>query len=89
MEQLVRALEALPERTRTMFVLYKFEQLSQDTIAERYGISKSAVKQQIAKAMALLASDGRRKMKDSVITDTVDPRAEEAASWYLSSLTAR
>lgn len=56
MEQLLRALEALPERTRTMFVLYKFEQLGQDTIAERYGISKSAVKQQIAKAMALLAS---------------------------------
>lgn len=55
-EQLIGALEALPERTRTMFVLYKFEQLSQDTIAERYGISKSAVKQQIAKAMALLAS---------------------------------
>lgn len=56
MEQLLRALETLPERTRTMFVLYKFEQLGQDTIAERYGISKSAVKQQIAKAMALLAS---------------------------------
>ena len=55
-EHLIGALEALPERTRTMFVLYKFEQLSQDTIAERYGISKSAVKQQIAKAMAVLAS---------------------------------
>ncbi len=55
-EQLARALDSLPERTRTMFVLYKFEQLSQETIAERYGISKSAVKQQIARAMALLAS---------------------------------
>ncbi|MCJ2182553.1 sigma-70 family RNA polymerase sigma factor [Novosphingobium sp. 1949] len=55
-ERLVQCLEALPDRTRTIFILFKFEQLSQDTIAERYGISKSAVKKQIARALALLAA---------------------------------
>ncbi|WP_448664030.1 RNA polymerase sigma factor [Sphingomonas sp. CJ20] len=56
---LVEALRALPERTRTLFVLYKFEQMSQDSIAERYGISASAVKQHVAKAMAFLATQMR------------------------------
>ncbi|HEX2812606.1 MULTISPECIES: RNA polymerase sigma factor [Sphingopyxis] len=48
------ALATLPERTRTMFILYRLEHLSQDDIAATFGISTSAVKQQIAKATALL-----------------------------------
>lgn len=48
------ALEALPERTRVMFTLYRIEQMSQDVIGEAFGISKSAVKKQIAAAMALI-----------------------------------
>lgn len=59
MERLVEALKALPDRTRTLFILYKFEQMSQDSIAERYGISASAVKQHVAKAMAFLATQMR------------------------------
>lgn len=57
-EQLARIAEALadlPERTRTMFILYRIENLSQDAVAEAFGISTSAVKQHIAKAMAMLA----------------------------------
>lgn len=50
----VAALEALPERTRTMFVLYRIDQISQDDIGEAFGISKSAVKKQIAHAMAFI-----------------------------------
>lgn len=46
------ALEGLPERTRVMFVLYRIDQLSQDVIGEAFGISRSAVKKQIASAMA-------------------------------------
>ena len=48
------ALEELPERTRTMFTLYRIDQMSQDLIGEAFGISKSAVKKQIASATAFL-----------------------------------
>lgn len=49
------ALADLPERTRSIFVLYRFEKLSQGDIALAFGISPSAVKQQVAKAMAALS----------------------------------
>lgn len=52
--QLNKGLMALPERTRTIFVLYRVENLSLDEIAEAFGISKSAVKQHVMKAMAAL-----------------------------------
>lgn len=48
-------LSGLPERTRKIFILYRFENLSQDEIGASFGISASAVKQQVAKAMAALA----------------------------------
>ncbi|WP_245942038.1 RNA polymerase sigma factor [Sphingomonas gilva] len=54
------ALAELPERTRTMFILFRLENLSQETIGAAYGISASAVKQQIGKAMATLSG----KMRD-------------------------
>jgi RNA polymerase sigma-70 factor (ECF subfamily) len=47
-------LEALPERTRVFFTLYRVESMSLDAIAESYGISKSAVKKHVTKAMAHL-----------------------------------
>ena len=37
-----------------MFTLYRIEQMSQDVIGEAFGISKSAVKKQIAGAMAAI-----------------------------------
>jgi len=55
----VDALGALPERTRTIFILYRIENMSQDAIGASYGISASAVKQQVAKAMASLAKKMR------------------------------
>ena len=48
------SVEALPERTRVIFILYRVENMSLDAIAESYGISKSAVKKHVAKAMAYL-----------------------------------
>ncbi|WP_287898034.1 RNA polymerase sigma factor [Brevundimonas sp.] len=48
------ALSALPERTRVMFTLYRIDQMSQDAIGEAFGISKSAVKKQIASAMVAI-----------------------------------
>jgi len=48
----VKALGELPEKTRTMYTLYRFENISQDVIGDSFGVSASAVKQQIAKATA-------------------------------------
>jgi RNA polymerase sigma-70 factor (ECF subfamily) len=48
------ALNALPERTRVIFTLYRIDQMSQDVIGEAFGISKSAVKKQIAAAMVAI-----------------------------------
>lgn len=53
------ALEALPERTRIMFTLYRIDQMSQDVIGEAFGISKSAVKKQIASAMVSIMAHMR------------------------------
>lgn len=53
------ALEQLPERTRDIFILYRIEQMGQEAIAEAFGISVSAVKKQIAKAMAQLMQSMR------------------------------
>lgn len=57
---LVALLERFPERTRSMFLLYRLENMSQSEIGEAFGISASAVKQQIAKVMAMLA----RKLRE-------------------------
>jgi RNA polymerase sigma-70 factor (ECF subfamily) len=55
LSRIAEALEVLPERTRSIFILYRLEGLSQDEIGEAFGISASAVKQHVAKAMAALA----------------------------------
>ncbi|MET0307215.1 MAG: sigma-70 family RNA polymerase sigma factor [Sphingomonas sp.] len=55
----VQALEELPERTRAIFILFRVENMSQEAIGATYGISASAVKQHVAKAMALLAKKMR------------------------------
>jgi RNA polymerase sigma-70 factor (ECF subfamily) len=54
------ALGQLPERTRAMFLLYRIEQLPQDAIGDLMGISASAVKQHVARAMGHLAQTVRQ-----------------------------
>ncbi len=49
------ALEQLPERTRNIVILFRLENMSQKAIADTYGISVSAVKQQLAKGLAFLS----------------------------------
>lgn len=49
------ALGLLPERTRTIFILYRIENFGQEAIADSFGLSVSAVKKHVAKAMAKLA----------------------------------
>ena len=49
---LIKALNELPERTRSIFLLFKVENMSQEAIGATFGISESAVKQQVAKGLA-------------------------------------
>lgn len=56
---LAGALASLPERTQTIFILYRLENLPQDKIAETFGISISAIKKHVARAMAGLMKEMR------------------------------
>jgi RNA polymerase sigma-70 factor (ECF subfamily) len=51
---LVTSMNELPDRTRDIFALYRIENIDQGTIAQAYGISRSAVKKHVMKAMAHL-----------------------------------
>ena len=50
--QVAAALREAPERTRTIFILYRLEAMKKRDIAEAYGISISAVDKHLMKAMA-------------------------------------
>lgn len=52
--KLSAALADLPERTRQIFLLFRYENLDQRSIAESFGISSSAVEKHIYRAMARL-----------------------------------
>lgn len=53
--QVLRSLEELPDRTRQVFVLHRFEELSYAAIASHMEISVSAVEKHIMKAIKHLA----------------------------------
>lgn len=55
LQRIVSALRELGQRTREIFVLYRLENMRQADIAQRMGISVSAVGQHLAKALAHLA----------------------------------
>jgi len=52
--QVARALQELPERTRMAFVLHRFEGLRHPEIAERLGVSVSAVEKYVIRALCLI-----------------------------------
>jgi RNA polymerase sigma factor (sigma-70 family) len=54
-EQFANALRELPERTRTIFVLCRLNDLDYKTIGKLQGISVSAVEKHVAKALIHLA----------------------------------
>lgn len=55
-------LAELPDRTRQIFLLFRYERIDQRTIAESFGISVSAVEKHIHRAMAkLIAKTGVRE----------------------------
>lgn len=53
--RLTDALDALPERTRDIFLLYRLERMRQRDIAEQLGISLSSVEKHLGKAIARLS----------------------------------
>jgi RNA polymerase sigma factor (sigma-70 family) len=55
MAMAVAALNELPDRTRQVFVLVRFEALSYKLVASRFGISVSAVEKHVIKAMRHLS----------------------------------
>lgn len=49
-----RAIDQLPERCRLIFVLSRFEDMSYQEIADKLGISRKTVENQVGKALRLL-----------------------------------
>lgn len=56
-KRVVALLEDMPERTRDIFVLHRFENISYGEIASRMGISVSAVEKHIMKALRILSDE--------------------------------
>jgi RNA polymerase sigma factor (sigma-70 family) len=54
LELLYRAIRNLPPRCRQVFVLRKFEELTQGEIADRLGISRSSVEKHLRNALNIL-----------------------------------
>ena len=54
LEEVLAALGELPQRTRAILYMYRFENLKIREIAEMYAISPSAVEKQVAKALVHL-----------------------------------
>jgi RNA polymerase sigma-70 factor (ECF subfamily) len=57
--QVLAAIKALPPRTREAFIFHRFEEMTYPEIARRLGISVSAVKQLIARAIRQVSQDRR------------------------------
>lgn len=55
MAAVLQALEALGERTRDVFVLYRLEKMKHREIAALYGISVSSVEKYVARATERLS----------------------------------
>lgn len=58
---LIAGLAELPERTRTIFVLYRVENIGKQVIAESFGISPSAVEKHVTRAMRHLMARAREQ----------------------------
>jgi RNA polymerase sigma-70 factor (ECF subfamily) len=54
LEMVVAAIASLPARTRDVFVLHRFEEMTCTSIAEQLGMSVSAVEKHIMKALRVL-----------------------------------
>ena len=72
-EQMARAMAALnelPERTRRVFILVRFEEMSYKLVAQRLGVSVSAVEKHVMKALRHLHA----RLRDQYYVDHVGKR---------------
>jgi len=62
LEQLIVALDGLPERSRAIFSLYHFEDMTHRDIASRLGVSVSTIEKEMAKVNRHLLSALRSEL---------------------------
>lgn len=70
MARVMAALNALPERTRRVFILVRFEEMSYKLVAQRLGVSVSAVEKHVMKALKHL----HERLRDQDDVDNVGAR---------------
>lgn len=54
LSQALQAIETMPPRTREIFLMHRFEDMTYSTIARQIGISTSAIEKHIAAALQIL-----------------------------------
>ncbi|MDR2917455.1 MAG: RNA polymerase sigma-70 factor [Tannerella sp.] len=59
-----QAIQSLPQKCREIFILSRFDELSQQEIADKYSISVSTVNNQITKALKILKEQLKDILKD-------------------------
>ncbi|MFT3761511.1 MAG: RNA polymerase sigma factor [Pseudoxanthomonas sp.] len=57
LERVARAIRALPEPTRKMFILNRYEGFTQQQIAQRFEVSQTTVEKHIRRALARIRVD--------------------------------
>jgi RNA polymerase sigma factor (sigma-70 family) len=70
MARAMAALNELPERTRQVFILVRFEEMSYKRVAQRLGVSVSAVEKHVMKALRHLHA----RLRDQDDVDNVGQR---------------
>jgi RNA polymerase sigma factor (sigma-70 family) len=68
----IAALNELPERTRQVFTLVRFESMSYKLVASRFGISVSAVEKHVMKAMRHMSE----RLRDADDVEQADERQQ-------------
>ena len=58
--RVLAAIRNLPPRTREAFIFHRFEEMTYPEIARRLGVSVSAVKQLVARAIRQVSDDRRQ-----------------------------
>ena len=69
LNRLLSAIAALPDETRTIFLLYRYRDLSIDQVASVMGVSRRTVARKLAQALALLSKVVRTRHASQVRLD--------------------